>query len=273
MFGRRRRVETEVLELVRRELESIRSEVQSALTDTAAVLSTRVRTEIEQRMGEPRAIVAGLADVRDGLVARETEVAHVLRRVGETCDALAERIQLDRVERTVLADAINRLAAALSVGGAIPVPALRPTVVGGTVDPELAEPVLPDAAREKTTSAMEIDLEAEAAIDAHRDVQADEPADPAITTPLVETNAFTPVPSFSDVDEIPTAAPRELPHDGVEVRCRFGDRWVTGFEVCEVIRFDDVTRYRLRRRSDGSVLPTLFEDRDVRFFSSLGESR
>ncbi len=56
--------------------------------------------------------------------------------------------------------------------------------------------------------------------------------------------------------------------DGVEVRCRFGDRWVTGFEVCEVIRLDDETRYRLRRRSDGSVIPTLFPEKDLRFFST-----
>ncbi len=56
--------------------------------------------------------------------------------------------------------------------------------------------------------------------------------------------------------------------DGVEVRCRFGDRWVTGFEVCEVIRFDDEIRYRLRRRSDGSVLPTLFDEKDLRFFTT-----
>jgi hypothetical protein len=157
----------------------------------------------------------------------------------------------------------------LSVGGTIPVPALRPTIVGGTVDPELAEPVVADAALDAPTPAVEIDLEAEAAIDAHTDVH----ADPEMPAPIVETNAFTAVPSFSDTDAIPTAAPPELPRDGVEVRCRFGDRWVTGFEVCEVIRFDDVTRYRLRRRSDGSVLPTLFEDRDVRFFSSLGEPR
>ncbi len=38
--------------------------------------------------------------------------------------------------------------------------------------------------------------------------------------------------------------------------------------MCEVIRLDDVTRYRLRRRSDGSVIPTLFEEKDLRFFTT-----
>jgi hypothetical protein len=242
VFGRRRR-EAELVELVRAELTSIRDEFQATLADAIATLSTRVRTEVEQRVGEPSALVAGIQDVRDALTSRESEVAHLLRKVGETCDALAERMQLDRLERTMLADAVNRLAAALSVVSTVPLPALRSTVVGGTVDPDLAAPVpeipvpeIPVVADVEPVA--EIDLEAEAARD---------------------TECAPPLPV------------REIPPDGVEVRCRFGDRWVTGFEVCEVIRFDDVTRYRLRRRSDGSVLPTLFEDKDLRFFTSLAE--
>jgi hypothetical protein len=54
------------------------------------------------------------------------------------------------------------------------------------------------------------------------------------------------------------------PEHRVEVRCRFGDRWVDGFEVCEVVADSDRLRYRLRRRADDSVLPTLFDADDVR---------
>jgi hypothetical protein len=265
MFGRKRRVEAELLELVRHELESLRSEVQRSLADTAAGLTTRVRTEIEQRMGEPRALVAGLAEVRESLAQREAQVSQTLQRVAETCDALAERIKLDRVERTVLADAVNRLAAALTVAGPVPVPALRSSVIGGTIDPDHADTVTTEAVlaepTDEVTHLLEIDLEAEAAIDAH--AESVETVEPLLEAPVIEP--VDPLPPVSEARSVPT--------DGVEVRCRFGDRWVTGFEVCEVIRFDDVTRYRLRRRSDGSVLPTLFEDRDVRFFTSLGESR
>ena len=50
----------------------------------------------------------------------------------------------------------------------------------------------------------------------------------------------------------------------VEVRCRFGGRWVGGFEIADVVLSDDTVRYRLRRCSDGSVLPTLFDPDDVR---------
>jgi hypothetical protein len=50
----------------------------------------------------------------------------------------------------------------------------------------------------------------------------------------------------------------------VEVRCRFGDRWVGGFEIADVVLSEDAVRYRLRRCSDGSILPKLFDPDDVR---------
>ena len=223
-----------MLELVRSELAAMRAEIQTTLTETAAMLSTRVRTELEQRMGEPSALVAGIQGVRDGLAARDVDLSHMLRRVVDTCDALAERVQLDKIERTALLDAVSRLTTAVAVAGtfALPQPG-RETVIGGTVEPDRR----PD----------EIDLEAEAA----------KVAEP-IAAPATVLDAPAPLP-------VPDGQARL---DGVEVRCRFGDRWVAGFEVCEVIRLDDVTRYRMRRRSDGSVLPTLFDEKDLRFFST-----
>lgn len=50
------------------------------------------------------------------------------------------------------------------------------------------------------------------------------------------------------------------PGTRVEVRRRFDGHWATGFEVAEKV--DDA--YRLRRLSDGSVLPTTFGADDVR---------
>jgi hypothetical protein len=245
-FGKRRRVETELLELVRYELAAVRSEMQAGLAESAALLSTRLRSEVEMRMGEPSALVAGLQGVRDGIESRDSEIAHMLRRVAETCDMLAERVQLDRIERSALVDAVTRLSTMLAVTGTLPAPPVRANVIGGTVDPEqppaatvIPSPQAPPAA----TADDEIDLETEAEV--------------------------AEVAAEIDAPSITTAPPaRPFPRDGVEVRCRFGDRWVTGFEVCEVIRFDDVTRYRLRRRSDGSVLPTLFDEKDLRFFST-----
>jgi hypothetical protein len=57
----------------------------------------------------------------------------------------------------------------------------------------------------------------------------------------------------------------------VEVRCRFGDRWVDGFEICEVISTEDGPRYRLRRRKDGVVLPELFDAADLRHVETFDE--
>ncbi|MBS1838613.1 MAG: hypothetical protein JST64_13055 [Actinobacteria bacterium] len=62
-----------------------------------------------------------------------------------------------------------------------------------------------------------------------------------------------------------TAAPDEvIPVMGVgtvvEVHCRFDQRWTTGFTVVEVA--DD--GYRLRRTSDGAVLPAWFPREQVR---------
>jgi hypothetical protein len=54
------------------------------------------------------------------------------------------------------------------------------------------------------------------------------------------------------------------PGTRVEVRSRFDQRWARGFEVEEQVDDEGVLRYRLRRRSDGSVLPTLFVGDDVR---------
>ncbi len=244
-FGKRRRVDADLLDLVRGELATVRAELQATLAESVSMLSTRVRSEIETRMGEPSALVAGMQGIREGMTGRDTELAHVLRQVAQTCEVLAERVQLDRIERTALVDAVSRLTTTLAMAGTMPAPQAR-TVIGGTIDPDQAPiaPAIPTPEAEIPVTRTEIDLEAEADVGA-------------------------PDPIRAPTRTAPSAAVRQVPpRDGVEVRCRFGDRWVTGFEVCEVIRFDDEIRYRLRRRSDGSVLPTLFDEKDLRFFTT-----
>jgi hypothetical protein len=59
-----------------------------------------------------------------------------------------------------------------------------------------------------------------------------------------------------------------LVHAGtrVEVRSRFDERWTRGFEVSEVLEGEgsEMPRYRVRRRSDGSILPVTFTDDELR---------
>ena len=49
--------------------------------------------------------------------------------------------------------------------------------------------------------------------------------------------------------------------EAVEVHTKYNDTWVGGFEIAEVL---DDGRYRVRRTSDGSLLPNPTGDADVR---------
>ena len=57
----------------------------------------------------------------------------------------------------------------------------------------------------------------------------------------------------------------------VEVRGRFGDRWVDGFEICEVMETPEGHRYRLRRHRDGVVLPELFDATSIRHVETFDQ--
>ena len=241
---RRRRVEEELLELVRTELGTIRGrDPGHARRDRGRPLDPGAHRD---RAADGRAAARsppGIQSVRDTIGARDAELAHVLKRVIETCDTLSQRV----AARPGRADRARRGGRPPDRRGLLgrdlrprrPRPTGRDaTVVGGTVDPTPpADATSRRVGRRSSTGPPdEIDLE---------------------PRPRVDTDVPTrPLPA------------RPVRPDGVEVRCRFGDRWVTGFEVCEVIRLDDATRYRLRRRSDGSVIPTLFDEKDLRFFST-----
>jgi hypothetical protein len=51
----------------------------------------------------------------------------------------------------------------------------------------------------------------------------------------------------------------------VEVHTKYNDSWVSGFEVAEVVEGG----YRVRRTSDGTLLPNLTSEADVRPASDL----
>jgi len=54
------------------------------------------------------------------------------------------------------------------------------------------------------------------------------------------------------------------PGTRVEVRSRFEARWTRGFEIAAFDESTDPPVYRVRRRSDGSILPVGFVPDDVR---------
>jgi hypothetical protein len=54
------------------------------------------------------------------------------------------------------------------------------------------------------------------------------------------------------------------PGTPIEVQNRFTGSWCRGFEITEAVAEPACTHYRIRRTSDGTVLPHLFRQDDVR---------
>ncbi len=238
------RWKTELIELVRGELAADpRRDAGDARRDRGGALGPDAH-RARAAVGEPSALAAGIQSVRNTIAARDAELAHALKRVIETCDTLSERVQIDRIERAALVDAIGRLTDRGLPSAETYVP---PAATNGRERGNCGRRHRrPDARRRRPPLLASVD---------HRH-------------PAGRRDRPRPRPGRTDVPSRPPCRTARVRPDGVEVRCRFGDRWVTGFEVCEVIRLDDATRYRLRRRSDGSVIPTLFDEKDLRFFST-----
>ena len=50
----------------------------------------------------------------------------------------------------------------------------------------------------------------------------------------------------------------------VEVRTRFESSWTRGFEIADKAEDNGQAFYKVRRRSDGSILPVTFSEDDLR---------
>jgi hypothetical protein len=74
-------------------------------------------------------------------------------------------------------------------------------------------------------------------------------------------------PNTSSSKSAATGVPSREPIEAgtsIEVRARFDGRWCGGFEVADKIEADAVeVKYRVRRTSDGAILPVLFTDDDI----------
>ncbi len=53
--------------------------------------------------------------------------------------------------------------------------------------------------------------------------------------------------------------PRLAPGEPVDVQNRFDGSWCSGFEIAEVLGSPPYWTYRIRRLSDGAVLPRIFD--------------
>jgi hypothetical protein len=211
------------------------ADARAAWLDAAALLEARSRADFKSVQDAHESLVETLGDMRTDMARRDEHLNGTLAQLGMVCETLAERMEADREERREFMRTINALASALASRNE----AAAGHVVGGSVfgTPQPHADALPGTTGNDASGAgATIDLTAV-------EVNATERPNP---------NGSAGSGSFGDG-----------PAPGAEVRCRFGDRWVDGFEVLEVHSREGRARYRVRRRSDGSVVRKLFEAGDL----------
>jgi hypothetical protein len=204
------------------------ADARAAWLDAAALLEARSRVDFKHVQDAHMSLVDTLSELRADFARRDYQLTNTLAQLSTVCTTLVDRIESDREERRELVQTITALAAAV-IGRAEP-PAGH--LVGGSV---FGDPDIRVDGRTEHDDAVPatIDLVAEVVDDVHDSNGEGRP-----------DNAAVPAP-------------------GDEVRCRFGDRWVEGFEILEVHSREGRARCRVRRRSDGSVVRKLFEANDL----------
>jgi hypothetical protein len=183
----------------------------------------------------------------------QSEFLRLLGVVTSMCDHVIEYIEADRAERRLMIETLSQLSRVITERTAeIDLTAepfvARERVIGGSMAAG-PEPIIDLCEREP---ALESDISTPGM------------TQPAATQPGAEPDiqlGIEPEPRTGDEREVPPATSIEI---AVEVRGRFGDRWVDGFEICEVMTTPAGPRYRLRRNRDGVVLPELFDATSIR---------
>jgi hypothetical protein len=204
------------------------AEARAAWLDAAAILEARSRADFKHVQDAHVALVDTFSSLRSDLAERDVHLTTTLDRLGAVCTTLSERIEADREERRELVQTISALAGALIARGE----AAPAQVLGGSI-----------FGTDATERTIDLDDDADRSPGATLDLFA------------VEVGADDKANGAAADDGAPVA--------GDEVRCRFGDRWVEGFEVLEVHSRQGRARYRVRRRADGSIVRKLFEANDL----------
>jgi hypothetical protein len=191
----------------------------------------------------------------------QAEFLRLLEVVTSMCDHVIEYIEADRAERQQMMDTLADLGRVITEGAATAIAAM--------------------AAQPAIAAAPATDLERTAP-------EADEPRGVALPAPdpggpigwreRVIGGSVAPGPEphldlvHAESEPAISRASGSVTEIAVEVRGRFGDRWVDGFEICEVMTTPSGPRYRLRRQRDGVVLPELFDASNIRHVETLEQT-
>jgi hypothetical protein len=178
----------------------------------------------------------------------QPQVLRLLDVVTTMCDHVIDYIEADRAERRLMIETLTQLGRVVTDRAAAAVAAEAPNPQLDAPVESPAEPTEPFEARERVIGGSM----------------------PAGSEPVIDLRQpepeSAPEPQPQSADTRVTAT--EI---AVEVRGRFGDRWVGGFEICEVMTTPDGPRYRLRRHRDGVVLPELFDATSIRHIETFDQ--
>ncbi|HEY5172774.1 MAG TPA: hypothetical protein VIK54_13685, partial [Acidimicrobiia bacterium] len=168
-----------------------------------------------------------------------SEFLRLLEVVTSMCDHVIEYIEADRIERRLMVETLTQLGHVITDSAA--------AVATAALTPPASNPPL--------------DAPAESFEARERVIGGSMPTGPEPVLDLreAEREPWNPSASATEI--------------AVEVRGRFGDRWVDGFEICEVMTTPAGPRYRLRRRRDGVVLPELFDAASIRHVETFDQTR
>ncbi len=174
------------------------------------------------------------------------EFLRLLEVVTSMCDHVIEYIEADRAERQLMMQTLAQLGQVITEGSTAAVAAFTALSNANAI-----------AARQLEEPSEPVELGRERAVGVHpchdacpggdrdareRIVGGSMDAGPE---PFIDLVAAESSPSAAEQAMLPSAKI----HIAVEVRGRFGDRWVDGFEICEVMTTPAGPRYRLRRRA------------------------
>ena len=234
-------------------VESIRPAAADTAPDTAAAGTGGTETgshlviDVEPSPLPTLTAIAGIEP--------QAELLRLLEVVTSMCDHVIEYIEADRAERQQMMDTLSDLGRVITEGAASAVAAMaaRPAIdaahaASAMVAPASPQPTEPWAfARPAPKPDVPVEWR-------ERVIGGSVAAGPEPHLDLVHAES-EPVPA--DI--------------AVEVRGRFGDRWVDGFEICEVMTTPSGPRYRLRRQRDGVVLPELFDASNIRHVETYAQ--